>query len=259
MSIELRGVTVDLPVYTASARSLRKSLTKATVGGSLFARADNKVVVRALNNVDLKVEDGDRVALIGPNGAGKTTLLRVMAGIYTPTSGMVNVTGSISSALNTGLGLDPELSGRENIFMIGYMRGLSRATIEAGLDDIMASADLGSFLELPVNTYSSGMAGRLVFSVATAFQPDVLLMDEWLLAGDANFMQKAQDRTRAFVKQARVVVLASHSLGIVRSFCNRAAYLRAGQLIAYGPTEEMLAIYDEDTRRGHHLTAVAAA
>ena len=258
MAISLRGVTVDLPIFNANARSLRKSLTKATVGGSLFARSDNKVVVRALSDVDLDVADGDRVALIGPNGAGKTTLLRVMAGIYTPSTGSVSVQGRVSAALNASLGLDPELSGRENIFLTGYMRGLTKAAIEAEIDDIIATADLGSFIELPVNTYSAGMGGRLVFAAATAFAPDVLLMDEWLMAGDASFVAKAEQRTKAFVNKARVVVLASHSLALVRSFCNRAAYLRAGQLMAYGPTDEMLDMYEADTRRGPQLSVAAA-
>lgn len=243
MSIELAGVTVDLPIYTANARSLRK-VAAAVVGGRLMARNDDVVSVRALSNVNLSIRDGDRVALIGPNGAGKTTLLKVMAGVYQPSSGWAKVNGKISAALNVNLGLDMELTGRENIYLLGYYRGLTRAELEAEIEGIIEATELGNFIDLPARTYSSGMMSRLTFATATAFQPDVLLMDEWLLAGDARFIHQASERVQSFVSKARILVLASHSHGIVREFCNRAVYLEQGQVLASGDVEEVIAKYE---------------
>jgi ABC-type polysaccharide/polyol phosphate transport system ATPase subunit len=248
MTISARNITLDLPIYSTSAKSLRKTLTKRSVGGSLMQRSDHIVSVRALSNVSFNATDGDRIGLIGPNGAGKTTLLKVLAGVYAPSSGQLSVQGRISSALNTTLGLDTEITGRENIFLLGYYRGIPRAQIERGLDDIIAAADLGSFIDLPVHSYSSGMMGRLTFAVATAFEPDVLLMDEWILAGDARFLTSATERTRNFVSKARIMVLASHSLEVIRAFCNKAAYLRAGQLVAWGDTEDVVRAYYADVQ-----------
>lgn len=245
MSIELRGVSVYLPVYSVKAKSLRQTLTRMTVGGALFRRSDETVVVQALENVSLSIGDGERVALIGGNGAGKTTLLKTMAGVYTPAKGVVQVKGAVSSALNIGLGMDPELTGRRNIYLLAYYRGISRREVERQIDSIIEATDLGSFIDLPVSTYSTGMTGRLTFAVATAFQPDVLLMDEWLLAGDAQFMNKATARVEEFVSKARIVVLASHSLEIVRNFCTSAALLDGGRLVAYGPVDDVVEHYQE--------------
>lgn len=249
MTIELRSVTVDLPIYSVSAKSLRKSLAAVTIGGALFRRRDDHVSVRALDAVSMSIADGDRVALIGPNGAGKTTLLKVLAGVYTPASGYVSVKGRVSAALNVGLGLDGDLSGRENIYLLGYYRGIDRRAIDLQIDEIVEATELGTFIDLPVNTYSSGMTGRLTFAVATAFEPEVLLMDEWLLAGDHRFIQKASDRVATYVAKARVMVLASHSLAIVRDFCTKAAYLKGGRLIDFGPVEQVIGAYDRDTAR----------
>ena len=246
MSIEVRSATVNLPIYSASAQSLRKQMAAFTVGGKLFRGQHDQVVVQALSNVSLSLTDGQRVGLIGRNGAGKSTLLRLLAGVYAPSQGTVSVKGRISAALNLGLGLDPEISGRENIFILGYYRGLSKAAITAELDDIIAATQLGPFIDLPVHTYSSGMSGRLVFAVSTAFEPDVLLMDEWLLAGDAAFVENASKRVSQFVSRARIVVLASHSLEIVRTFCTHAAYMKEGSLAYFGDTEGALAHYHAD-------------
>jgi len=246
MSVEINSVTVDLPIYSVTAKSLRKQLATMTVGGKLFKRRDDIVSVRALDDVSLTVTDGDRVALIGPNGAGKTTLLKVIAGVYTPTTGNISVQGDISAALNVSLGLDQELSGRENIYLLGYYRGIPRKIIDAQIDEIIEATELGTYIDLPVHTYSAGMGGRLIFAVATAFRPDVLLMDEWLLAGDHRFVQRASERVATFVSKARVLVLASHSLQIVQEFCNKAAYLREGRLVGFGSVSDILRDYEHD-------------
>ena len=248
MSIEISNLTLELPVYNANARSLRKVLIPTSVGGVLFSNSNNKVVIRALEDVDLNIADGERVALLGPNGAGKTTLLRVLAGVYTPTKGTVHVRGKVSAALNTSLGMDLEATGRENIFLLGYYRGYSRAEIVQNLDEILDVADLGQYMDLPVSTYSAGMQGRLTFAVATAFSPDVLVMDEWLGAGDGAFVNKAYERTSRFVEKARILVLASHSLSIVREFCNRGIYLKRGKMVVSGEIEDVIKHYENDMR-----------
>ena len=247
MSIEVNSVTVDLPIYSVQSKSLRKHLSSIRIGGSLYRNNSDVVTVRALSNVSIDIGDGDRVALVGPNGAGKTTLLKVLAGIYTPSQGSVSVRGAVSAALNIGLGLDSELSGRQNIYLLGYYRGMSRREIDAQIDEIIDATELGAFIELPAHTYSSGMMGRLTFAVATAFKPDVLLMDEWLLAGDTRFLRGAADRVADFVAQARVMVLASHSLPIVRRFCNKAIYLKGGEVVGAGDVDEVVALYEKDS------------
>lgn len=256
MSIELRNVRVDLPVYNTNVRSLRKVLMKATVGGALLQSSQSNVFVRALTDVSFKIEDGDRVGIIGGNGAGKTTLLKVIAGVLSPTSGTVAVRGTVSAALNIGLGIDMEISGRENIFLMGYYRGLTRKEIEASIEEIIACADLGNFMNLPVNTYSAGMMGRLTFAVATAFNADVLLMDEWLLAGDAAFMENAFARTVKLVESARIVILATHNMAAVREYCNKAIYMAGGQVIASGEAHEVVAQYEADVH-ANYLASLA--
>ena len=252
MSIEVRQLSLSFPIYSASARSLRKRLIPTSVGGTLLSSASNTIFVRALDDVNLTVKDGERVGLIGPNGAGKTTLLKVLAGVYTPSSGRIEVRGSISAALNSTLGIDGEVTGRENIYLLGYYRGLTKAKIEANIEDIIKVADLGQFIDLPVHTYSAGMQGRLTFAVATSFEPDVLLMDEWLGAGDGAFVKRAHERTKEFVGKARIMILASHSLAIVREFCTHCAYLNRGKVLGYGPTEEIIALYEADMAAGTH-------
>ncbi|MDV6331040.1 ABC transporter ATP-binding protein [Asticcacaulis sp. 201] len=245
MTIELRSVTCYLPVYSVSAKSLRRTAS-SLVGGTLFKSSNDIVNVRALEDIDLIANDGDRIGLIGHNGAGKSTLLKVMAGVLAPSSGLVNVRGEISAALNTTLGLDMELSGRENIFLLSYYRGITKKEVLANIDEIIAAADIGHFIELPVYTYSSGMLGRLTFAVATSYRPDVVLMDEWLLAGDINFLAKAIERTTEYVKRSRVLVLASHSLGIIQQICNKAIYMKKGRIVAAGAAADMVKLYEQD-------------
>jgi ABC-type polysaccharide/polyol phosphate transport system ATPase subunit len=249
MSIEINGVTINLPIYATKARSLRRQLTTATVGGALLAARDDTVFVRALDNIFLQISDGQRVGLVGRNGSGKTTLLRLLAGVYTPSIGNVTVRGRVSAALDNSLGMDVDITGRENIYTLGYYRGYSKAEISDEIEAIVEVAELGRFIDLPVRTYSAGMMARLIFAVSTAFEPDVLLLDEWLLAGDANFMAKAHERATSYVQRARIMVLASHSTETIRHLCTHVAFLRAGQLVAYGPTDEVLAAYDHEVQQ----------
>jgi ABC-type polysaccharide/polyol phosphate transport system ATPase subunit len=241
--LTLDNVSVSFPIYHGGSRSLKKSLLFHGSGGHLATDANQRVVVEALRNFSAQICAGDRVALIGSNGAGKTTLLRVMAGIYEPVIGTVRSRGRISPMFDIGLGIDSEISGYENIRMRGLILGMPPQEIEAQMQDIVDFTGLGDYLDIPVRTYSSGMMTRLTFAVATCFAPEILLMDEWIMAGDANFIAKARQRTERFVAKASILVLASHSIETCRQFFNKALWMDQGQLRLAGPIEDVLDAY----------------
>ncbi|MGL3213536.1 ABC transporter ATP-binding protein [Bradyrhizobium sp. BR 1433] len=244
------NVSVSFPIYSMGSRSLKKGLLYRGSRGRIASDANDRLVVEALRNVSLRFSVGDRVAIVGANGAGKTTLLRVMAGIYEPVSGVVRASGRISPMFDIGLGIDPELSGLENIRLRGLLLGLRPDEIERLIPEIADFTELADYLELPARTYSSGMLMRLTFAAATCFAPEILLMDEWILAGDAAFLTKAERRLEAFVENASVLVLASHNEQICRTWCSKAIWLDSGQVKAVGAIDEVLNAYrDEVTSR----------
>jgi ABC-type polysaccharide/polyol phosphate transport system ATPase subunit len=239
----LDHVSVSFPVYQGGSRSLKKSLLSLGSAGRIARDANDRITIEALRDVSLSLQSGDRLALIGANGAGKTTLLRVMAGIYEPVAGTVSVRGRISPMFDIGLGIDSDLSGYDNIRIRGLLLGLSSPQIEQALPDIAEFTELGDYLDMPVRTYSSGMMLRLTFAVATCFEPEILLMDEWILAGDAHFITKAQARIDSFVQKASVLVLASHNLEVCRRWCNRGLWLQQGQVRACGAIADVIENY----------------
>ena len=241
--ISLKDATVEFPLYTGGSRSLKKQLLKIGTRRRTISTRDDRVIVRALDHVTLDLVSGDRVGLVGHNGAGKTTTLRVLAGIYEPISGSFSTQGRVCSLLNVGLGLDPDVSGYENIVLQGMYLGYRPSQMNALIDDIAGFTELEAFLSMPVRTYSSGMALRLAFAVATAVRPEILLMDEWVLAGDGRFMEKARRRIADFTEQAEILVLASHSLDILRQWCDRILWLEGGKIRMDGPTLEVLPLY----------------
>ena len=202
-SIELNNVSVMFPVYSAGSRSLKNALVAATTGGRIGSEAKH-VVIQALDQVSLQFHDGDRVALIGHNGAGKTTLLRVLAGIYEPRVGSVRIEGRVTPMFDINLGIDPESTGYENIILRGLYLGLTRAEILARRDSVAEFTELGPFLDIPVRTYSAGMQARLAFAMATCIEPEILLLDEGIGAGDASFLEKANERLDHFIKKAGI-------------------------------------------------------
>jgi len=242
--ISLKDATVEFPLYTGGSRSLKKQLLRVGSRRKTISTRDDRVIVRALDNVSLDLVSGDRVGLVGHNGAGKTTILRVLAGIYEPVAGSFMIDGRVCSLLNVGLGLDPDVSGYENIILQGMYLGYRPAEMRDKIEEIAAFTELESFLSMPVRTYSSGMALRLAFAVATAVRPEILLMDEWVLAGDGRFMDKARRRIEEFTENADILVLASHSLDILRQWCDRILWLDSGKIKMDGPTEEVLALYE---------------
>ncbi|GBQ23179.1 O-antigen exporter ATP-binding protein [Acetobacter estunensis NRIC 0472] len=244
--IEVSNLSISFPLYHGDARSLKKR-TKKLVGGlkvSRFQRDDrNRVVVRALSDVSFTVKPGERLGLVGRNGAGKTTLLRALGGIYEPVDGRVLVRGRLGTLLDTSLGMDIELTGRENIRLRGLFAGLSKTAIREIENDVETFADLGTFMDLPLKTYSSGMGLRLAFGLATAIMPDVLVMDEWFMAGDAAFMQKAAGRIAGLVEGAEILVISSHLPTVLEKWCTRLIWMEQGRIRMDGPVDEVLPAY----------------
>jgi ABC-type polysaccharide/polyol phosphate transport system ATPase subunit len=242
--LSLNSVDVDFQIYQGSDRLFRKALMHSTVGGWLGkSEKSGRIVVRGLSDVNVEVRSGDRLALLGHNGAGKTTLLRCMAGIYHPTAGSVTHLGHRVPLFDIGLGFDDEASGYENIVLRGLLMGLKRAEIERKIQDVADFSGLGDFLNLPVRTYSSGMSLRLLFSIATSIDPDILLMDEWIATGDQEFLARADKRLHELVDRSHILVLASHDLDLLNSCCNRALLMRGGRIIFDGPVPEAIERY----------------
>lgn len=244
VNITARDLSVVYPVLDVSGRSLRKELVRRTVGGSID-KLKSGVYVNALHNLNFEINEGERVGLIGHNGAGKTTLLKCMAGIYEPINGVMDVSGFAFPMFDIGLGLDIEASGYENIRLLGLFLDLPGKVIDETIRDVTVFTNLGDYLYMPVKTYSSGMQVRLTFAVATSLAPDIILMDEMIGAGDATFFVKARHRMERFIERAGILVLASHSEGIIREWCTRAIVLQNGKLVADASVDEALEAYRE--------------
>jgi ABC-type polysaccharide/polyol phosphate transport system ATPase subunit len=257
--LRLRGVSVEFPIYQGSSRSLKNALLYTSSRGNLARDALARITVRALNDVSFDVANGDRLGLIGPNGAGKTTLLKILAGVFEPTQGSFVAAGQVSSLLDTSVGLQGDATGRENIILRGMFMGIRPRDMRQMADEIGEFTDLGHYLDMPVRTYSSGMMLRLGFAISTCIPPDILIMDEWLSAGDAHFLEKAQRRIEGFVKDSSILVLASHSMGLIEQWCNRAILLHEGQVKAVGSVKEVAAVYQRMVEAGNIEPAAPAA
>jgi ABC-type polysaccharide/polyol phosphate transport system ATPase subunit len=238
--IVLRNVSVTFPVLSFRDRSLRSRFVRAV---TLRREAPRPRIVTALDGIDLDIRAGDRVALVGANGAGKTTLLRVLAGIYHPTVGSIDVLGRCLSLFDLSAGFDEEATGYENIMRRGLVIGARRTEIDARRAEIAEFTELGDRLDLPLRTYSSGMMLRLIFAVATAVEGEIVLLDEWIGVGDQQFRKKARQRLDEIVARAGILVLASHDVDLIKSTCNRAILLQKGRIMAAGSTEEILGRY----------------
>jgi ABC-2 type transport system ATP-binding protein/lipopolysaccharide transport system ATP-binding protein len=238
-SITLRNVTVDFPIYNTRGRSLKANVLRR-VGGRIDGQNGEIITVKALRDVNLNLEPGDRLALIGHNGAGKSTLLRVLAGAYEPSHGIAEIKGKVSSLLDLTMGMDPELTGRENIGLRGIFLGMTFRDVAALMPSIEEFSELGGFMDLPMRTYSSGMTLRLAFAISTAIQPDILLLDEMISVGDASFAEKAKLRMEQIMENSRILVLASHDPAILKRYCNKAVLLREGQIVSAGTLNEIL-------------------
>lgn len=241
--IELQHVGVQFPVFNAATLSLKNRLLSSVTGGRIERERDRHVVVRGLDDLDFCIESGERVGLIGHNGSGKTTLLRVLSGIYTPTEGRVRIQGQPTALINIGLGIDPEATGRDNIRLRAAMMGLNPAQTAERMEGIIEFSELGGFIDMPFRTYSSGMQMRLAFSVSTAVQPQILIMDEWLSTGDEAFRTKAERRMNSMLDATEIMVLASHDPNLIRHTCSRVIWLEHGKVRMDGPSEEVMPQY----------------
>jgi ABC-type polysaccharide/polyol phosphate transport system ATPase subunit len=241
--IKLQNVSVSFPIYSASNRSLKNRMMAATTGGRIGLRENRQLLVQALDNVSLEIEHGDKVALVGHNGAGKTTLLRVLAGIYEPAVGQIAVNGSVTPLFDVTIGIDPECTGYENIILRGLYMGLTKPDVLERLPEVAEFTELGDFLDLPVRTYSAGMQARLAFAMATCIEPEILLLDEGIGAGDAGFLVKANERLDTFIHKAGILVFASHSQDLIRRLCNKIILMEHGRIVWRGEINEGLKVY----------------
>jgi ABC-type polysaccharide/polyol phosphate transport system ATPase subunit len=235
--------------------------TKKTTIRSSFAQMVGRGRVEqfwALRHVELRVQRGESLAVIGPNGAGKSTLLQVLAGIIRPSEGAVDVVGHVSGLLTLGAGFDKELTGRENILLGGAFLGLDDAVTRELLPSIIDYAELGEFIEAPMRTYSSGMRARLGFAIATSVEPDILLLDEVLATGDANFRAKSKTRVIEIVAAAKAVVLVTHDMNWVTEYCNRAILIEKGVVVAEGEPADVVELHRVHTEEAR-LRATEAA
>jgi len=224
------NVTIQYPIYNNRTMSLRNHLVRISTGGKIEGETGSIQIVTALRNASFKIDHGDAVALIGHNGAGKSTLLRTMAGVYMPVEGTIQREGRVATVLELGAGMDPELTGYENIIRMSRLMGATPAEIAERTSEIESFTQLGDFLQLPVRTYSSGMATRLMFAVATSTKPDILLVDEIFGTGDAEFQMRAKARMEALIRSVGIFVFASHSNNLVRRYCNRFFFLEHGTI-----------------------------
>lgn len=229
--ISLKNVGVNFPIYGAGASSLKKTLAASVTGGR-FGKETGVNVVQALSDISFELKAGDRLGLTGHNGAGKSTLLRTLAGVYEPSVGDFVRQGSVSSLIDPSLGIEVDATGVENIMLRGLVMGLNRKQIENLTPDIIEFSGLGDYINMPVRTYSTGMMMRLAFSISTSVKADILIMDEWLSVGDAEFTEKAEKRMKDVVSGAGILVLASHSPELIAKECNRVIHLEHGRIVS---------------------------
>lgn len=236
-NINFQNVCIDFPIFNASNRSLKNAVMQSATGGRVDFGA-KETIVRSLDNVSFSISSGERVGLIGHNGAGKSTLLRALSRVYKPTSGVATIDGSVGSLVDISLGIDGEATGRENILIRGMLMGLKRSEILGKMNDIIEFSELGSFIDMPVRTYSSGMHLRLAFSISTVIRPEILLMDEWLAVGDDSFNRKASKRLNEMLNSSEIIVIASHSRSLIEDICTRVLWFEHGRLkMDSNPTE----------------------
>lgn len=234
-SISAKDLTVEFPIFENSHRSLKKKVLNLSTGGTIGNDAGDHPVVCALDKLNFELKDGERVGLVGHNGSGKTTLLRVLSGIYSPTGGSINIQGRTASLLDVSTGVDPDATGFENIYLRGIMNGFKPKAIKAKVEEIADFTELGEYLNLPVRTYSSGMMLRLSFAISTSIDADILIMDEWLSVGDADFRDKAAKRLKGLVDKASILVIASHNPELIESVCTRKIQLEHGHIVLDEP------------------------
>jgi len=256
IAIDAQEIHVEFPIYGQRSRSLRnlivpkssrmrRTFSTAALGGTIAAELSGKAVIKAIDGLSFSLREGDRLGIVGHNGAGKTTLLRTLAGIYEPARGRLSVSGAVTPMFSLSDGMDQDATGYENIVLRGVVLGFSRNLIAKHIDDIAEFSELGDYLDMPVRTYSTGMFVRLGFAIATALEPEILIMDEMIGAGDAKFLNRAQARLKRMIERTQILVVATHGTDILRTWCNKAMLLDHGKLLYFGSVDEALARYEK--------------
>ena len=243
--VKAQNLVVEMPVYELSGRSMKMRMLNKLASGRIGAGDNGITVVRALQDVSFEFGDGDRVGLIGSNGSGKSTLLRVLAGIYEPSAGRLDVQGKAVALLEMGLGMDDSMTGYQNIKLRGMLLGMSPEEVAAKTAEIAEFTGLGDYLHLPIRAYSSGMRIRLAFAISTAVEAELLLLDEVIGVGDAAFLEKANARLKALQDKANIVFIASHSGDVILDMCNKVMWLENGHLRFVGDVADGLRAYRE--------------
>jgi len=238
--INLRNIFLDFPLNVHRGSIRKHLIDQMQVKKHNFSKAD---YFRALDDVNLEIKHGERLGILGLNGAGKTTLLKVIAGIYFPTAGEVTIEGRVDSFLNPSIGTRSEATGYENIINQLLYKGCPMKTIKALIPKIIEFSELKDFIHMPVRKYSSGMKTRLNFSVTTSVTPDILILDEWLSAGDFEFVNKARDKMRSITDQSKILVLASHDINLIRSVCSVVVVLQNGRIVKHASPKEAIDFY----------------
>lgn len=228
--VYIRAHDLHLSYQVREKLTLRPRDKRAPQTGGTISGSGSRRFVTALDGVSFELEAGDRLGLVGANGAGKTTLLKVLYGIYEPTAGSLDIRGKVDALFNINLGFRPEATGRRNILLRGLINGWTETEIAERAEEIIEFSELGEFIDMPFKSYSQGMAARLAFAIATTLEPEILLMDEWIGAGDASFQKKATDRMNQLAEKAGIIVLASHNQELLKKTCNRVLELEKGSV-----------------------------
>ena len=240
--INFENTSLQIAIPDVYSHSFGREIIESTIGGK-FVTNKNQTLVDVLKNINLNMRDGDRIGLLGHNGAGKTSLLKIIAGIIEPTSGSIQVNGKVVSLINSTAGINMDYSGFDNIYMRLYLMGKKKSEIDAVIKEIIDFSELGKYIYMPIKTYSSGMYTRLIFSINTVFDAEILLMDEFIGLADKNFIKKTEHRINKIIKNTKNLVLASHSKELIKKFCNRVLILSSGTNVFYGRTDVGLRIY----------------
>lgn len=243
--VTLSNVSATFPIYNSKTKSLRHHFFNIAVGGKINNQGSN-VLVTALSKINLNLCEGDRIGIIGHNGAGKSTLLRLLSGAFYPSEGNINIQGRVNSLIDISLGIDPELSGLNNIYLRLLILGENYSKIKKNIDEITEFSDLGDFINLPVRTYSTGMLMRLLFSISMVLSAEIIIMDEWLSVGDSQFKGKVELKLNEMINNCKVFVIASHSEDLIKKLCNKVLWLEHGEIKMFDSIDRVLKNYNEN-------------
>lgn len=240
-SIELKSLKLSYELFHDRSNTLKEYVINNILNRRYVKLGSEPL--DALSDIDLTIHDGERVGIVGHNGAGKSTLLKVISGILKPTAGVISIKGRVQPLIEINAGFDQEFTGRENIYLNSYMLGFTKAQVKAKEKDVIEFADLGHFIDTPIKYYSSGMIVRLAFAIATSIDPEILVFDEMLSAGDHQFLQKAKQRVESLVDRSRIMLIVSHDLDLLQNICTRCLLMKNGKIIRDGNPHEIIDFY----------------